>query len=403
MDQAPAARTIGFMSRSSLGTAGIAAHEAIVRLCAGDLPPLDLLEQVARRVRSVVPYAIAGWLPTDPATLLSTATFAENVPADMHLQLIDNELTAEDFAKFSQIARLPRPVLQLSQATGGELARSARHRKLYAPAGYGDELRAVFRARGACWGQGCLTRAEGEPEFSRAEVDFVAGICEHVAHGLRTALLIETCRDAAALAEPPGMVVLHDDGALESLTGEAERWLAELPTDGLELPSVVYEVAGRARARADAHADAEGPGTPARARVRLPSGRWLLVHGARLRATAGGPPRTAVVLEPARRADLASLIIELYELTEREREVTQLLVSGMPIDEIAHALWISPHTLRDHVKAIFAKLRVSSRPELTAMLFHEHFLPELLRHAKAAQAPTPSVTQTRPPTTRTSC
>jgi hypothetical protein len=31
----------------------------------------------------------------------------------------------------------------------------------------------------------------------------------------------------------------------------------------------------------------------------------------------------------------------------------------------------------DHTKAIFAKLGVNSRPELTAMLYHDHHLPSL--------------------------
>jgi hypothetical protein len=38
-------------------------------------------------------------------------------------------------------------------------------------------------------------------------------------------------------------------------------------------------------------------------------------------------------------------------------------------------LWLSRHTVRDHVKAVFSKLGVKSRPELTAKLFAEHFLP----------------------------
>jgi DNA-binding CsgD family transcriptional regulator len=369
------------MGRSRLGTGAVTAQQAIVRLCAGDLAPLELLASVARRVRAVVPYAAAGWLTTDPATLLHTGAFVEDVPGDLHLRLIENELTAEDFAKFSHVARLPRPVLALSEATEGEPARSARRRTLYAPAGYGDELRAAFRAGGLCWGVACLTRAERDADFSAAEVEFVAGICEHVAHGLRSGFLTEACRDATAGEEPPGMVVLRDDGALESLTGEAERWLDEMPRDGLELPSVVYEVASRARSRFDEG----GSGPPARARVWLASGRWLVVHGARLHTTDGGPRRTAVVLEPARRSDLAPLIVELHELSEREREVTQLLIRGLSIDEIAHSLWISQHTVRDHTKAIFAKLGVGSRPELTAMLYHDHHVPSLAPGADAAE------------------
>jgi DNA-binding CsgD family transcriptional regulator len=370
------------MGRGPLPNAAVTAHDAIVRLCAGDLAPLDLLAAVAGRVRPVVPYAMAGWLTTDPGTLLHTGAFVEEVPSDLHRGLIENELTANDFAKFVHVARLPRPVLPLSEATDGEPSRSLRRRILYAPAGYGDELRAVFRAGGVCWGAACLTRAEGAPAFTTAEVDFVAGICSHVGHGLRSGLLHVSPDDAAA-AEPPGMVVLRDDGAVESLTGEAERWLEQLPAEGLELPSVVYEVAARARSRFDEG----GTGPPARVRVRLPSGRWLLAHGARLHARSGGPPRTAVMLEPARRSDLAPLIVELHDLTEREREVTQMLLRGMPTDQIARALLISQHTMRDHTKAIFAKLGVSSRPELTAMLYHDRHAPWLADRANARGSP----------------
>jgi DNA-binding CsgD family transcriptional regulator len=336
-------------------TRATVAHDAIVRLCAGDLPPLELLAQVARRVRSVVPYAASGWLLTDPATLLHTGGFGEDVPPRMLAALIDNELTADDVAKFSVVARSARPALALSEATAGELARSARHRTVYAPAGYGDELRAAFRAGGTCWGVACLARTAEQPPFDPAAVAFVAGVSEHVAHGLRSGLLLDPLRTPV----PPGMVVLGDDGTLEALSGEAERWLDELPDNGLELPIVVLEVARRAQA-------ANGP--PARARVALPSGGWLTVHGARLR---GARALTAVMLEPARKADLAPLIVERHELTAREREVTRLLVSGIATAEIARTLCISAHTLRDHVKAVFAKLGVSSRPELTALLFHE--------------------------------
>ena len=43
-------------------------------------------------------------------------------------------------------------------------------------------------------------------------------------------------------------------------------------------------------------------------------------------------------------------------------------MSGPRTDEIAVQLHISPHTLRDHVKAIFAKLGVQGRAELMALV-----------------------------------
>jgi DNA-binding CsgD family transcriptional regulator len=345
-------------------TRAVVARAAIERLCAEDHPPLELLAKVARRVRAAVPYAAAGWLLTDPATLLHTGALSEGVPAALLSSLIDNELTAADVTKFAAVARLPRPAVALSDATAGELARSARQRTLYAPAGFGDELRVAFRTGGACWGVACLARTVEQPWFDVEEVAFMAGISAHVGHGLRNALLVEACRNSGGGPEAPGIVVLGERGTVEAITGEAERWLDELPGAALELPLVVHEVARRAHALG---------GPSARARVALKSGRWLTVQGARLRAAPGSPARVAVMLEPVRRAELAPMIVECYELTEREREVTRLLVSGLTTTEIASALGISSHTLRDHVKAVFAKFGVRSRPELTARLFHEPF------------------------------
>ncbi|WP_231336327.1 helix-turn-helix transcriptional regulator [Actinomadura graeca] len=42
---------------------------------------------------------------------------------------------------------------------------------------------------------------------------------------------------------------------------------------------------------------------------------------------------------------------------------------------MAAELVISPHTVRDHVKTVFAKTRVSSRGELVARLFAENYWP----------------------------
>lgn len=344
-----------------------AARAGIVRLCAGGLAPLALLHEVAGRVRDVVPYAAAGWQLTDPATLLATGGFAENVDPDTHLRLIENEVTGADFAAFPVVARSKAAVTTLARATDGELTRSNRYRTVNATVGWGDELRAVFRSSGIAWGQVCLARAAGEPPFSAEHAGFLAGIGAHVGAGLRTGLLLDRARFPGAGRGAPGLVVLLDDGSLDAVSDEARRWLAELPDDGLELPPVVYAVARQARILADTGR----PGRPAHGRVQSTCGRWLTVRGARLRPASSDRPATGVVLEPTSRADLAPLVLQASGLTPREVEITGLLMRGSSIPEIASALWLSPHTVRDHVKAVFCKLRVRSRPELSALLFHE--------------------------------
>jgi DNA-binding CsgD family transcriptional regulator len=56
-------------------------------------------------------------------------------------------------------------------------------------------------------------------------------------------------------------------------------------------------------------------------------------------------------------------------LTEREREVTHLLLQGNSAKAIARALTISPETARNHLKRIYPKLGVASQAELFALFF----------------------------------
>jgi len=56
-------------------------------------------------------------------------------------------------------------------------------------------------------------------------------------------------------------------------------------------------------------------------------------------------------------------------LTEREREVVQLLLRGNSAKAIARALNISPETARNHLKRVYPKLGVTSQAELFALFF----------------------------------
>lgn len=365
------------MAPQALGAKRAAARAAVTRICSSGLPALDLLDQVAGRVRQEVPHVGACWDLTDPATLLPTASVTTDLPAQLYLDVLDHELLEEDFATIRHLARRSRPAITLLVATGGAPERSSRYRRYGRPMGMGDELRTVFRTGHACWGNACMIRHESQPPFSQPEVAFMHGLCDPIAHGLRMAHLLDTATDHGA-DDAPGMVVLADDNSIESITAVANYWLKQLPVDrgsAMELPIVVYGVAHKARIAADG----SGFVSPARARVQLPSGTWLLVHAARLRSIDGISRHTAVIVEPAKPGQVASVLLELHELTTREREIAQMLVRGLATDEISRQLFISRHTVRDHLKSIFDKLGVTSRPELTAMLFYEHVLPGMDR------------------------
>lgn len=56
----------------------------------------------------------------------------------------------------------------------------------------------------------------------------------------------------------------------------------------------------------------------------------------------------------------------LGELTDREREILQLLAEGMRNEGIARKLFISPQTVQTHVRNLLAKLGVHSKLEAVA-------------------------------------
>ncbi|MFT4233884.1 MAG: LuxR C-terminal-related transcriptional regulator [Microbacterium sp.] len=61
-------------------------------------------------------------------------------------------------------------------------------------------------------------------------------------------------------------------------------------------------------------------------------------------------------------------------LTKREREVIRLLATDLKRDDIAAALFISPNTLKSHLRALFKKIGVSSREAAVLRAHREGWL-----------------------------
>jgi DNA-binding CsgD family transcriptional regulator len=58
-------------------------------------------------------------------------------------------------------------------------------------------------------------------------------------------------------------------------------------------------------------------------------------------------------------------------LTTREQEVLRELAEGSSNREIAQRLWLSPDTVKSHLRRIFRKLDVGSRTEAVALYLAE--------------------------------
>jgi DNA-binding CsgD family transcriptional regulator len=235
-----------------------------------------------------------------------------------------------------------------------------------------QELIARLRTRsGQVWGALGLYRAPGEPIFSEQEKAFIKAAGPVLADGVRCALLIGQASEPE-FADSPGLVILDERWDIESATPGAQRWLAELPDGDPEagrLPSSVLTLAARARRLAQ-H---PGGGEIAVSRVWTSSGAWVVLHGACLTST--GTPRIAVIIEPAHPSRIYPLLMSVYGLTEREKDVTRLVLQGASTTEIAAELVVSAHTVQQHLKSIFDKTGVHSRRDLVGKIFFAHYNP----------------------------
>ncbi len=70
------------------------------------------------------------------------------------------------------------------------------------------------------------------------------------------------------------------------------------------------------------------------------------------------------------------VLMQLFDLTPAEAGVAQALAHGEALDDIAHALDISMHTVKTHLQKLFRKTGTRRQGELVAML---HGVPSALR------------------------
>ena len=347
---------------------------AIAESCRSGLEPAALRSAVLPRLRRAVPIDALWWATVDPATLLFTQTYREEIPAETGPYFVENEFLRDDVNKWTEVARAPRGVRTLLEATENEPTRSARYRDVFAPLGLEDELRAVLQTRGATWGFLCLHRERGSA-FSREEMAFMHRIAPHVADGIRLGLLIESV-DSVDLADSPGLILLAPDDSVQAKNAAADQWLAELSGSKSDpLPIEIAAIAARLRSLA--------PTTRApllRARTR--TGRWATLRASWM--PGASHDTVAVIIQEATPEELAPVVMSAYGLTAQERALARLVFQGLSTHAISRQLEITEHTVQDHLKSIFDKTGVRSRRDLVATVLRRHYL--TAGHAKTPPA-----------------
>ncbi|GAA2577090.1 hypothetical protein GCM10010435_61560 [Winogradskya consettensis] len=312
---------------SAQGFRARAVRRAISDLAAEEPPARELLDEVETRLRQVIRFDTGAWWTSDPETLLPTES------GNFDLAAIERELSVDGGVRLEGL-----------DGKGSH------------------DLRVVARSGQSAWGSACLTRDGGAQPFTAEEFGYVGGIAKDVGFALRadllrTAMESRPDRGSATVAPGVGTLVLGGSDAIEGFTPDARTWLARLGMADLSspLPTALRWISLEARAR-----------RPARSRLGVGDGGLVAVQAEALHGAAS--PKVVMSLEPASSRSLFPLLLALHDLTAREKTVARLIVAGWPLEEIATHLTLSLHTVRDHVKAIYAKVGVRSRPELTARL-----------------------------------
>ncbi len=316
-------------------------------------------------LKQAIPFDSVCMSTTDPATNLSTAGVRYDLDQLGDEEFLQLEYGDPDYNNFVDLARQSVGVSILAEATEGRPQLSNRYREFLTKGDIPHEMRGALRSGGQMWGVFTLYRTTGRSGFSPGEAEFMHRIEPVLARGIRRGLIVGDLQRAHRSATVT-VVVLDPAGQVVSATeGAAERF-EELGGDlWSQVPINVASVAGAAR----------GPSSRwvPEMRMRSRSGEWLKLHAARVSGPEGPTADVAVTIAPAGPAEIIPLVVAAYGLTEREQNVVQQVLGGGSTAEIGRRLYLSPYTVQDHLKAIFAKVGVSSRRELASRVFFEHY------------------------------
>ncbi|WP_122260616.1 helix-turn-helix transcriptional regulator [Ornithinimicrobium cerasi] len=357
--------TVGARTRS---------RERLERLAASGVSSEELQRETVAELQRVVGFDRWCWPSADPLTLLPGQGLAEHDFGPHLPRVLDREYSGSDVATKEQAARAGSSLVCLSRLTGRDLARSGRWDDVLRAVGIGDVVVLACRDRHGCWGWVEAYRDQADGPFATADLGMLAELAPVLGAAMRRRAAASWDQGSekaspdggregetdAEMGTPAGVVLLDSTLRLVGSTPTASRWVDALPAARLFagwgiLPPAVYAAASRARTGADRTARHLGPSV---------DGGWVQVEAARV----SGSDQVAVTLRAGTEREIFSRAARAHGLSARERQVASLLVAGHDTSQIARALVISPWTVQDHLKSVFAKLGVHSRGGVIARL-----------------------------------
>ena len=335
--------------------------ERVARICVEHDDVQVLRIALIEELRRAVPCDAYAWLLTDPETEVGSAPLAD-VP---WLSDLPSQIRLKYLTSVNRWTHLDSPVALLRAATCDHREQSLVWRELLAAHDVGDAASVVFRDHFGCWAFLELWRTGAHARFTEAEATFVSGVAGTITHALRRchAHMFDVPAPVEEDRSGPVVLVLSPELEVRAQTPATERYLRLLvpPHPGRHpIPAGAYNVAAQllaVEAGVDHH--------PPFARVHLTRGMWLTLRASRIGESIPATERdVAVTIEATSAAERLALYVRSCGLSTREAELLTHLATGADTREVAHSMFVSEHTVQDHLKSIFTKCGVRNRRTL---------------------------------------
>lgn len=335
--------------------------DRIERICGRGLDDRALRIELLAEIRTAVPFDFFAWLLTDPETSVGVAPLADTPSLDDLPALI----RLKYLTPTNRWTSLPaNAVLTLIGTTEGNPAKSRVWDELLSGYGIDDVASTVFRDQFGCWAFLDLWRRDGS--FTAGECKLLADVARIATPALRRSVA-ETFAVGSGEYNPHGepvVLLLSEDLRPLTQTPGTDAYLRSLlptDTDQTPVPAGAFNVAAQLLAieqGVDSH--------PPSARTHLHEGLWVTLRAARMIGATPGPEPIAVSIEPTPPTERTALYARVIGLTDKETELVTHLVAGADTSELARRLFVSQHTVQDHLKSVFTKAGTRSRRVLTA-------------------------------------
>ena len=327
-------------------------------------------QRALEALRASVPFDAACLGLADPASMMPTSlTTVGYDDAETYAAVFDIEYgPVDEPGRLDTMRHLGVPVRTLREATAGRVRSCRYYSDVLAPHGLRDEVRMLLRGRdGLVWGGCTMARTRGTV-FSDAEVTLLGSVVTELGDGLRATLFRASVEALPVSPAGPAVAVVTGEDELEYATDAARDWLARLGWGSVESP--IPLLPGLAAATG-LRRSGESIAT---LRARTRDGEWVVIRAG---WRAPGADSVVLTIERAHLPEVVPLAALAHGLTRRETEVLARLLAGDSREEIARALFISPWTVQDHLRSVYAKTGTSGRRGLVSLLVRTEYVPRL--------------------------